>query len=234
MIAFGLYKTNRSQNKSKIIHIMEDFRALRDLILLLDENDHSDQIDTSSISEPLSDTSAPFGTFKCKSQCFPDLMTNPNIWSFLMGTVNDIKQMNIIPKPHNLTPAQTKAISKLQNHPDLEIKPADKARNIVLMTKTQYEHMVMNILCNKEWYVCINTAQIDQFKIEFLSLIGSAHQRGLIDQDLYNFLYIRNPRLATFYALPKIHKHSTTPPGRPIVSRIGSLAENASRLVDSI
>lgn len=117
-------------------YTMEDFQALQDLILLLDENNHSDQIDTSSISEPLSDTSAPFGTFKCKSQCFPDLTTNPNIWSFLMGTVNDIKQMNIIPKPHNLTPAQTKAISKLQNHPDLEIKPADKGGNIVLMTKT--------------------------------------------------------------------------------------------------
>lgn len=45
---------------------------------------------------------------------------------------------------------------------------------------------------------------------------------------------VRNPRLAKFYALPKIHKHPSLPPGTPIVSGIGSLTESASRFVDSI
>lgn len=100
-----------------------------------------------------------------------------------MGTVNDLKHMQITPKSNNLTPAQIRAISQL--HPDLEIKPADKGGNIVLITKTNYETMVMDILCNQEWYVQINATQMDQYKREFLSIIGSAHQGGLIDQDLF-------------------------------------------------
>ncbi|XP_040212985.1 uncharacterized protein LOC120943646 [Rana temporaria] len=135
---------------------------------------------------------------------------------------------------NNLSKKQRQAIMNLQNHPDLEIKASDKGGNVVLMTKANYEKMVFHILNNKEWYRRINDTQIALFKNEFLSIIGLAHQRGLIDQDLYNYLNIRNPRTATFYALPKIHKHPLTPPGRPIVSGIGSLTENASRFVDSI
>lgn len=35
-----------------------------------------------------------------------------------------------------------------------------------------------------------------------------------------------------FYSIPKIHKSLVAPPGRPIVSEIGSITENVSRLVD--
>lgn len=55
---------------------------------------------------------------------------------------------------------------------------------------------------------------------------------GLIDQVMYDVLNTKYPREATFYALPKIHKKLSSPPGRPIISGIGSLTENASKLVD--
>lgn len=170
----------------------------------------------------------PTNKFKLKSQRFPDLMANPYIWVFLMGTVNDIKRMTITFRPNNLTHSQLRAIRYLQDHPDLEIKAADKGENIVLMTKTNYEKMVMNILRNKQWYSRIPVSSIIKFKNEYLSIIGSAHQKGLIDQDLHNYLKVRNSREATFNALLKVHKHPTMPPGRPIVSGIGSLTENAS------
>lgn len=121
-------------------YTMEEFRVLRDLIILLDENDHSDQTDHSAASTSCQAKAAPAATFKCKSQRFPDLTTHPNIWPFLMGTVNDLKHMQITPKSNNLTPAQIRATSQLQSHPDLEIKPADKGGNIVLMTKANYGH----------------------------------------------------------------------------------------------
>ncbi|CAJ0947585.1 unnamed protein product [Ranitomeya imitator] len=46
------------------------------------------------------------------------------------------------------------------------------------------------------------------------------------------YLWVANPVTATFYMLPKIHKDSTRPPGRPIVSSIGSMCERASEYLD--
>ena len=46
------------------------------------------------------------------------------------------------------------------------------------------------------------------------------------------FLKNTHPRTPCLYILPKIHKHPTNPPGRPIVSSIGSLLENTSRYVN--
>lgn len=69
---------------------------------------------------------------------------------------------------------QTQAILRLQNHPDLEIKAADKGGNVVLMTKLNYEKMAFNILRNKKWYACISESHTKQFKTAFLNIIGSA------------------------------------------------------------
>lgn len=66
-----------------------------------------------------------------------------------------------------------------------------------------------------------------KFKNEYLLLVLPTREASLIRMFTIN---VQNPREATFYALPKIHKHPTAPPGRPIVSGIGSLTENASRL----
>lgn len=103
-------------------------------MLLLEENDQpvatgSQLSSTLSLPTPLSTAK-----FKPKSQRFPDLMTNPNVWAFLSSTVNDIKRMTFTPTHNNLTQPQLQAIQKRQNHPDLEIKAADKRGNIVLMT----------------------------------------------------------------------------------------------------
>lgn len=202
-------------------------------MLLLDENESAESTQNTMASGNFVPDASIFKKYKPKSQCFPDLMSNSNIWAFLLSTVNDIKQLETTPKVSNLTQVQSQAILRLQNHPDLDKKASDKGGNVVLMTKLNDEKIVVNILLYKEWYVRISEVQTTKFKTEFLNIISSAHQKGLIDQDLYNYLNVRNQRLATFYALPKIHKHSSSPPGRPILSGIGSLTKNASRFVDS-
>lgn len=58
---------------------MEDFRALHDLMLLLDENDDTNVTDTTThATVPL-----PMNKFKLKSKHFPDLSTNSQAWAFL-------------------------------------------------------------------------------------------------------------------------------------------------------
>lgn len=45
---------------------------------------------------------------------------------------------------------------------------------------------------------------------------------------------VKSPIIPTFYTIPKIHKNAQSPPGRPIVSGIGSLTEPSSIYIDEI
>ena len=53
-----------------------------------------------------------------------------------------------------------------------------------------------------------------------------------ISQKTADYLFIENPRTATFYLLPKIHKNILPPPGRPIVSANECPSERISQFVD--
>lgn len=89
-------------------------------MLLLDENDPS--LESSSLmpiqgaTTPATST-PPTKVFKPKSQHFPDLTTNPRTWAFLIGTINDIKHVTILPGSNNLTPSQIRAIQFLRSRP---------------------------------------------------------------------------------------------------------------------
>ncbi|CAJ0947984.1 unnamed protein product [Ranitomeya imitator] len=48
-------------------------------------------------------------------------------------------------------------------------------------------------------------------------------QEGSIDEKLGDYLFNQHPVLPVFYTLPKIHKHPSRPPGRPIVASTNSL-----------
>lgn len=51
-------------------------------------------------------------------------------------------------------------------------------------------------------------------------------------QSTWEFLNNTHPMIATFYAIPKVHKNIVKPPGRPFISRINNLTNNGSILVD--
>lgn len=115
---------------------MEDFRARRDLISLLDENKDIDASNT-SVGVDASNTSVgvtpslPLNKFKPKSKNVPDLTTNPKAWSFLHNAVSNIKCLDAIPRESKITQTQRQTILKLLNQPDLVVKAADKGRNVV-------------------------------------------------------------------------------------------------------
>lgn len=73
---------------------------------------------------------------------------------------------------------------------------------------------------------------VQAFNNTFYAFVDEAFQNKVISKQTLNFIRTPHPRLATFYSLPKIHKHTSHPPGRPIISGNGSIAENLSRLVD--
>lgn len=93
--------------------------------------------------------------------------------------------------------------------------------------------MCHEVLDNSTWYKPISPSSITGFINEFRELCTGAFWQGLIDKDTLNYLVPKHPHTPTFYTLPKTHKNLSQPPGRPIMSGIGSLTDNASKFVDS-
>ena len=42
--------------------------------------------------------------------------------------------------------------------------------------------------------------------------------RGDLSQDALNYFLVKDPKFATFYLLPKVHKWLYDVPGRPVIS----------------
>ena len=62
--------------------------------------------------------------------------------------------------------------------------------------------------------------------------MNSMLQRGQISQNTSKYLATDIDRTQQFYLLPKIHKDTNNPPGRPIVSGSGGSTEKISQFVD--
>lgn len=119
---------------------INDIKALDDLMELWEEG-HTDKAESTPRE------------YKPKSQVFPALQGNPNIWAFTQPVTNEICQTKWRKTSQsNLTPAQQEAVLSLQQDHCIIIKPSDKGGNLIVMECNQYETMVMNLLKNQEWY----------------------------------------------------------------------------------
>lgn len=150
------------------------------------------------------------------------------IWAFLYKFIKDLKHQRWQDIPSNLTINQIQALKQLQRQMDIINKPSDKGGNIVLMSHAQYQAMCYDVLKNHTWYKPISTTAVQSFIGEFQGLCTGAFWQGLIDQDKLDYLTTKFPRVPT---LPKTHKDLRSPPGRPVVSGIGSIMKNASKFV---
>lgn len=100
------------------------------------------------------------------------------------------------------------------------------------MDNSDYEDMCLKILRNTKCYQKMSPSTVDRMNGEFYQLVDEIFRDGAIDQDTWDFVRTRHPRLPTMYALPKVHKNVCNPPGRPIILGNGSISEGASRVID--
>ena len=56
--------------------------------------------------------------------------------------------------------------------------------------------------------------------------------RGDLSNDTLNYFLVKDPKFATFYLLPNIHKRSHNVPGRPIILNCGFYTENIFSFLD--
>jgi hypothetical protein len=141
---------------------------------------------------------------------------------------------------NNFSTKQRKGLSELRKRTDIIIKKADKGSNIVIMNKYDYTQEAMRQLSNNKYYTPLDKPlYLDNCK-EITNLLETLRYRKFINKKQFEFLSpAKEPRQRLFYLLPKIHKDRkkwpsvNMPPGRPIVSDVGSEAYEVSGYIDS-
>ncbi|CAB1318468.1 unnamed protein product [Coregonus sp. 'balchen'] len=107
---------------------------------------------------------------------------------------------------NNLPKEQREALIEIKNYTNVIVKPADKGRAIVIQNR------VDNTIAHRP-------------DNDFHDTLQCLLDNGDITKE-FDIMKVDSPVTAVIYTLPKIHKRLDHPPGRPIVSSIGSLTKN--------
>ncbi|CAJ0946046.1 unnamed protein product [Ranitomeya imitator] len=197
----------------------DDRQTFQDLLELLEEN----EADPNRRKFP----------HRNKSLKAPSFSLIPAIKIFFEMVKRDIMAMPIrVSGPSNLSIEEKRALMALQNNRDFIIKEADKGGNVVLWSTQHYEAEAKRQLNNLQYYQKLPSDPTSIFLSKFEQLLHRALQLAIISPQEKQYLWVANPVTATFYMLPKIHKDSLNPPGRPIVSSVGSMCERAGEYLD--
>ena len=152
----------------------------------------------------------------------------------------------------NLSSNQRKALHDLKSNNNIVIKPADKGDSIAIMNKDNYMKETCTYLHDGRFYKKIDNDPTPTLTNKLKLLINELQPN--LQNDVLK-LIPSHPRLSTFYTIPKVHKLpnlevstrrssnpdnfiieaqrlNINPPGRPIVSGIGTLTEHVSAFVD--
>lgn len=120
----------------------------------------------------------------------------------------------------------------MAKNPEIVIRNADKGGGIVILDKTYYMEKADRILANKDYYRILENNPLSDHIASYTDLIIAAYQDGVLNKKEKEFLHLKNPVMAIFYFLPKIHKDTNKPPGRPIIAGIDSLTSRLSHYID--
>ncbi len=133
-------------------------------------------------------------------------------------------------------------LSKLQNRTDIHILKADKGRNTVIWSTTDYDKEAERQLADSSTYRELSKKDYDTelLKIQYdcslmaENLLALKHISPTEDEAIQQ----REPKGAEIYFLPKIHKEiqkeSKTFPGRPIVATFSSVTYLLDKYITEI
>ena len=173
--------------------------------------------------------------FKAKSSWMPPMGRNESIETF----AKTCKQFLVHFKQprhfnNNLSSDEQRALNDLRAMKSIVIKHADKGSAIVIQDSVHYRNEALRQLNNDQFYISTPNNLTKKHQDMVFTLLHKLHEKGEIDDKVFNGLTPRNIRTARFYLLPKIHKCLTpgSVPGRPIISGNGCSTEKISSFVD--
>ena len=135
-------------------------------------------------------------------------------------------------KSNNLTKDERDAIKSLSNNRHIIIKPADKGSGTVIMNTRDYIFEAKRQLADTSFYAALDHDPTEPFTQEINTYIIKMFSNSEIGKRCFHYLFNTHTRPGRFYLLPKIHKNVVPPPGRPIISAIGSPTEKISEFID--
>lgn len=185
--------------------------------------------------------------FRMKSGYQPAMMNNP-IQNYIDKTKLELSSMEIRKTTDNLSALERKALNTLKGRKDIIIKKADKNNMCVILNKSDYIKEGERQL-NSKYYCKITDPNFRHLNESIMNKLSEMNDNGVLDKVSFDFLRkAENTRLGRLYLLPKIHKLNIEtfnkiknngccnvpiiPPGRPIISQIGSPTERISQYVD--
>lgn len=116
-------------------------------------------------------------------------------------------------------------------NPEMTICNADQGGAVVVLD-TEYYHQRMLELLNSSTYMKLERNPLNEFRSEIDSSAAFNRITNLITNKEHTCLTGQHPVTSIIYSLPKIHKHPTAPPLRPIVSGRSSATEPLSKYVN--
>ena len=131
---------------------------------------------------------------------------------------------------NNLTSKERKALYYLENDKNI-IKGADKGSAVVVWDREDYIKEAEKQLGVSDVY--------EEVPDDAEPLISTIHttlekirKRGDLKKENIQYFKVKDPKFASFYLLPKIHKRLYDIPGRPVISNCGYYTENISAILD--
>ena len=180
------------------------------------------------------DTPTNIGLSNKSTFCPPSNLMPPQVLAFeniILQQVDVVANKKMYCK-YNCNKEEFLALRSLSDRQDIVVKPADKGGGIVVLDTQAYDGEVLRQLNNHTHYRLLPSDPTARLAQQILELTKNALEEGWIGEKEFAFLNKKDPRMPVFYALPKVHKGLSNPPGRPIVSACGSLMEPLAKFVD--
>ena len=165
-----------------------------------------------------------------KSLFNPQVVNNQHIEVFSKMVLKDLDQLKVKKLPNPM--AIHKGIKMLEENKEVIIRPADKGGAIVVLAKDYYYEELAKQLEDTNTYIKLRSNPTGEYKEELVDLIYRGKEKGVLNKREAKYLIPEVCRVPIIYTVPKVHKDSEKPPGRPIINGIQSINSRLGEYVD--
>ena len=162
--------------------------------------------------------------------------------TYIDKTQIELSSIELYRGASNISTQERKALHDLKNDQSIVIKKADKSNTVVIMDKKEYIKEGIRQL-NTHHYESVEKPNIAEINSIIQERVRAMKEKGSLDKQTFHYLTNVNEtalRPGRLYLLPKVHKLNTNqnnaeskmPPGRPIISQIGTATEKIGHYID--
>lgn len=167
---------------------------------------------------------------KNKSLFNPPQPSNHHVEVFKQLILKDLEALQV---KKSLNPKHIKeGVQALEKRKDVVVRPADKGGGVVVLDKSYYHSQLQEMLNDGNTYSLLSGDPNKQYRTELRNLVDYGYYMRIINKKEKQFLCPSFNRTPTIYTVPKMHKHLTLPPGRPIVNGIESVTARVGQYLD--